>query len=60
MNVNKNFKQFIQKLLNLKNNNTLNKNNPNKEKNIGKNIRKDNVQNGINEEYEEEEFDLGK
>lgn len=30
MNVNKNFKQFITKLLNLKNNNVFNKSNPNK------------------------------
>jgi hypothetical protein len=58
MNINKNFKQFIVKLLDLKNGNTLNKHqkksNINKEK-VGKN----NIQNGSNEESKEEEFDLG-
>lgn len=59
MNVNKNFKQFITKLLNLKNNNVFNKPNPNKLNQGGKHVRKDNIQHGNNEESKEEEFDLG-
>ena len=59
MNVNKNFKQFITKLLNLKNDNVFNKPNPNKLNPGGKYVRKDNIQHGSNEESKEEEFDLG-
>lgn len=57
MNVNRNFKKFIDKLLDLKNNNTLTKHKKNTKDKEKK--EKNNNNNGSNEESKEEEFDLG-